>query len=1714
MVAQTRSSAQRCTLDRMHGSQPSLPDDETELTDDDIIAGDRASILAAAANARSVAMLTGTHGVVVPPLDKAALRMPEPRAFAPEPEAWEPASGAAPLAACLEARIATLASGDDPVGLVRARLELAALELDGGNLAAARVHAEAAAGLECPTPAVDSLLRRLVAGRAEVDLQRALVDRLSAAAAEGSVAADYLAERGRLLESAGGPSEQSVEAFGEALRLCRDHAAALYGLEVALDSTGKWPALAAHLAHVAELASAREESAWLHVERGLILDRRERDREGARAALARALSQSKGLGPVRDACVDHAVLHRDDAQLARLLEEEAGLEGDPARAARLELDAALAHLRAGGDAAHAVKLLERAHGRAPTGALVDARIAHELARLHDLQGAAAEALRVRKAAVRGEDDPLEERLLLRAVATSAERAGAIDDAVLALERARMLDGDDPTLLADLDRLLVSAERHEARAILWMRESARLDDPARKARSLLVAAAASRAAGKDADAARHLQSAWVAAPAAPGVYDALAERIGAAGAEPAVAARVALYEQAVRATPDPDRRVYFLERIAWLWDDVAGDPARAAAAYEDVLAVEPARTSAIAGLASSAARAGDAGRLSRGLLAEAGITADPPRRAELRLRAAESMAEVDPDRALALADELARDETVGPRAEELVTRLHATSGRWELVAQVLGARRRGAPNKSVTTALALAEVDVLLGRLAAPERALEALAEARAAAPGDAVLAYATLAALEALGDDVRTLEEIEKLVADTKTPRSRAALLVRAAEIEEARPGGDARALRYYERALEALPEEPFVSERLARLGARCPEVAGAHGISPLTRAVRGLEGAEERNLAEALLSSPVRSFATLRVAERLARRAQSAPQLANALAMQADGAQGVASMRALSGLASLVAWVLPESEDLEPWDRLVALGSRDVTVLDALSRRAWAEARSGDTRALELAREARRRALEVASDDTERLLARLDLARLARHASRPRDAAEHGRAALALEPRSVTAALFLGEASVATGDRAGALAAASALAELATDRAARSDLLRDAADLAAADGDKRAAVSLLERALDANPESVLVAARLAQLGAEIGAFSDLARALTRALPRATTAEAVVPMASELADIARNKLHDPLLAIEALERARAVAPDHVPTLFLLAELAIAQRSWDKALEALGEVVVNTREGGEKLVALIGRASIFSRVLGDQSAAERELRAALEIEPHDVRALRSLLDLGVELSREERAALLSRLALAETRPRERIAALLELAVVRKQLGDFLGVEGALVEAAAASPDPAMIERVREITGGDADAFARVVTRAVARARESGQAASPAWLARLGQIEADVLGKHDEAIGHLRDALVADPSRVELRPVLAQVLVSTARSEEAVFELLPLLESRAAVSHLDASALRLLEVAFTGSGRQVQALVARELRAVAGAIDARERAALEGRRGAGVDSPDALSRPALRGFVMPVVGRHPVWDVAPIAVELAGKLARVSLADLGASTRDRVKPRATHPLRGAFDRALRTFGLSNVELAVSEGASRSGIAVEDGLWFVLPSGLSDRSDRVLDAVLGKLAARAAVGVPWIDGVPLSEAFAMILAVARQVSPSVSVAPGNDLEPLIADYELRARRAIDRKKRRALEDLAGALESAPPLATEAFAEAVLRTEARAAFAYSGDLRAALSAACGLDGGGLGAVADSSVARDLVVWALGADATALRRGLGSVWT
>src|SRR5262249_33987747 len=151
---------------------------------------------------------------------------------------------------------------------------------------------------------------------------------------------------------------------------------------------------------------------------------------------------------------------------------------------------------------------------------------------------------------------------------------------------------------------------------------------------------------------------------------------------------------------------------------------------------------------------------------------------------------------------------------------------------------------------------------------------------------------------------------------------------------------------------------------------------------------------------------------------------------------------------------------------------------------------------------------------------------------------------------------------------------------------------------------------------------------------------------------------------------------------------------------------------------------------------------------------------------------------------------------------------------------------------------MLERIRVAAGGDAETVARVLGRALARAREANAAPDSSWLGKLGEIEMS-LGRTGAAVERFEDGLRGDPRGGSARLALARAYTARGRHETAAAALAPLLDGagqNGAGAQIDASFVRLLAESFAGAGRVQQLWVARELRAIAGDLDDSERGKL--------------------------------------------------------------------------------------------------------------------------------------------------------------------------------------------------------------------------------------------------------------------------------------
>lgn len=1736
---------------------------------------------------------------------------------APAASAPATTSEGAALVDLLATRTARLEEGEDRVGLARAYVELAVVQETLGDDARTGPAAEAALKIDPEMVAAHNILRRRVHARTQLVPMLRHLDREVAGASSDAAAVELLVERARLLE-AGDRVEDAREAWEASLGRAPNHAAALKGLEASLVKRAfeseadddAWEELVLHLGVMADAyASQPALAAWLHVERALALEMRLGRVEAARGAYERALRLEPGVGPVRDAFTLHAATHHDFPRLAALLEDEARLETTSSRCARLELDAAcIAHASLEDDA-RAIALLERAAARAPTTPSVDRRVLDELVRLHETQAEWHEAARARRTRLRFFAEPSALVFELRRLATIEERLGNLGAAIADVERALALDAEDPTLLEELDRLLAQDGREEERVALWHGESQRTTDPTKRGKALARAAQLAEALGRPDEALRHLRAAQVAIPGEAELVDQLSRLMSPTRGETLdrdVRALIDLYSQAAQATGDAGRRVAYLEKVALLWEELAGDATRAARVYEEILRLEPGRRGAVLGLERTAARVGDDRALARALADEAKLAEDGVDALALRVRSAQALSRVDPARALAVVQEVLEQEPHHASARTLETRLHEEGGRWELAAASLRARIESSSSSKEQTALWLALAQIQDARLRSPKDAVASLQAARQADPIHPVPPDEIARVLETSGDARALRLAIEQLAQDAITPQERSRHLTHAGEIAELRLDDDVSAVSLYGRALTETPEDELVADRLLRvLARRVVKTAGGPGPRALGTAAfddflaalgRRVEKAttpaqafgltfqlaallvtankelpRASQLLEALLDAAPGHPGGLRLQEAVARRGGSHAAIARALRSAGDGLSDIrARLGALWELAALEAFRLPGGESVAAYTRILELDPTDPSGLEAAVRLSLGPARRGDPSARRAAISALRSLTALAQDESTRIATELRLALLLEvdadetperdvALDSAREALDRLRVVLDIDPLSVTAATTLARLANRLGDAAAAAVAAMSLADLAVQPRVRAKYLVDAADLLVSDSigaslgseEERTerAAQLLEKALDADPNSTTAATRLLHVRTAQGRTDRSIDVFRSALDAATQKEAIVVLGTQIARVARDDVGDIGVAIEAMRRVRNAAPDHVPSLLTLSELFIAQRAWPEAVETLEDVVTRGRETPQRITALFALASVYEKILTRPNDAERALRRALDIDGDNPRAIRALVhrlaakqsevpDASAKTAAKlEIAQLLERLAGVEKDRDVKCEIFLELADMRLSLKDTSQAEKALIEAVATHPaHPKAFGRLgrlfkQEGGGVDAVSYARALAAVIGRGTQLGNQ-DARWYATLGHIEVERLNRLRDGVTHLSRAVQMNPTMHESRFELATAYSRLGAHDDAARTVMAMISPDAeplAKVRDPAAALELLERALNAERRQEEAIVVSELRAIAGELDDGRYAWLRARRLGAFEAHHAvLDRTTLISHVVPTAGRSVYLDVAQAIAGVETKMLRADLAEVGITTKDKIGKRSGHPTRALLDRLAKALGITvDVELVVSPNLTRTRLVAHDALWIAVPRSLTELPEPTQMASLGRALARVALNVPWLEELPPPHIEAFLVAAGRTVAPSFGSEDVDALSmKLVAQYEPNLQKELTRKHRQALEKIAPVLASRETrlVAIDQLIGALASAELRIAYLLTGDVLATVDELRGVDPpflratespgrAAVVAVLGHPFAGDVVRYALTGEATALRRRVGSTW-
>lgn len=598
------------------------------------------------------------------------------------------------------------------------------------------------------------------------------------------------------------------------------------------------------------------------------------------------------------------------------------------------------------------------------------------------------------------------------------------------------------------------------------------------------------------------------------------------------------------------------------------------------------------------------------------------------------------------------------------RLFAEVGNWQMVAQLLEAEAEVTGRPEARARLLFERGLVLEQRLGRADEARTLHELALSVDPTNpAVLAH--LETLHADGRDPAALASVcERLAGAIQDPPMQARYLAQAASLHEARLGDAETALRLYREAFALDRREPVILSSLQR---HLERIAAHEELAEVARAAADAAG---DGAAPALY--------------RLAR-----------LLLRLD--------REDDALASLLA-----ARRIAPRDRLVLCELGRIYEM----RGAW------ESLADVLAARA-----DAASDEAERIELLLELGALHEEKlDRRAEAIACYAAVTALDPTHGPALAALGKLHHQAGDWTALLATFEAEASATDDPRGQAARLYKAAQLLEERlASTEEAIARYDQILGLVPGYLPAQEALVRLFERNGRWSELVALLEGDLAGADRDQAIATL-SRIAEIQETRQADPAAALSTYRRLLETAPDHLPSIRVLARLAERVGDWEALIEAHQREAARCSDQRQVVSLLHRNAEILEEKLGDRERAVEAWRKLLLLSPSYLPALRALgrifrqrgrwtelvemyrQEAEVTPDRETAAAMLFRVGelydarlcdekkaiaafreVLELEPAH-LPALRHLARIHRNRADWDALVGVLLEEAAARTDP--------------------------------------------------------------------------------------------------------------------------------------------------------------------------------------------------------------------------------------------------------------------------------------------------------------------------------------------------------------------------------------------------------------------------------------------
>jgi tetratricopeptide (TPR) repeat protein len=1580
---------------------------------------------------------------------------------------------------------AELATNPDALRAARLHFEIARLsETPLGDLRRAGAHyQEALSRSPDHVPAIRGARRVLIA-RKSYQGALALFDSEARVTSDPHKKASLLYAKGRLLEDVMGLKGEARDAYAAALELDRGDPSLLKALEQCEAASDSWPALGRTYERTANaVAGDPKHRAALVVERARLVEQRLGEPEAAIELYETALR----LDPLATGALS-ALKRLHHAQkrwrdLIGVLTREAEQTKDRTVRAMALYRVGRLHAERLGNRQEALAALERAAAEVPD----DLLVLEELARLYEAAERWDALVVVLARIARATETPGDRLTLLHRLGTlTEERLKAEPDAIQFHEQALAIEPTYVPALQALGKLYTRHASWEALVRMHLAEADAVDDPKRRAAAhARVAEILETHLDRIDDAAEHHARALGLVPGYPASFKAITRIYGLLGKHREL---VEVYERAVDGAPDPERAITYLFKIGAIFEDALGELPQAAHAYRRVLSLDANHLGAIHALQRATERAGRWQELVEALEIEAEKTKDTAQIVALLHRAGEVLDDTVGDREAALVrfrKVLAIDPKYVPALTSL-GRVYYRTGRWEDLLDMYRRELEVTPRGTAAVSLLLKMGELCEERIGRDDEALAHYRRAVDIEPASGPALRALARKHRERGEWAPLVKVLEAELSGLGDPSRRALATYRIGEVYEERLGQNERAISMYEQALKIAPEYRPAVDALTRLRAESKswaklvdelarETATAKDpVLAITALVReGEVWADQlreprRAIAcfEAVLEREPSHLAALLALEPLYRKAGAWDALGRTYATEArvltDPGARTMALRELARLQETRA--LGTLEELcATYEAVLQLSPGDPCALSTLERIAL---EGSDARLLTLV-DAR---LAAASDDSAAVAAHQT--RMAESLEALGDPGALGayRAALALDPESLGATRGLSRIAERTGDPAALAEAARREASVSRNgEVAARLLLRSAQVRLERLGDTAGALEDLGRALELHPDSVDAADQLSRALTAAGDPVRLVDQLSRAATSAQTAERQAALWMEVARINSDVQNNLAGAIGALNRVLRSSPSHVPTLVRLAELCTRDSQWTEAANLLGRVVQLAPERDVLRDAHLELATLWEERLGETQRALVSLQAVLALDATSREGLRRLAELYAREGELDKSSDTARKLLgASTDLRDRAAALVLIAKLDRRRGDARGAADALHEAVclegpSGSAAAELKTHLAESGGWERYAIALATYIASGGASQASSSARAQAFLELAHVQDDELGLREDGIATLRSGIALLGDEPALREELARRLRRSGRTDEALRELARLLV--ADVGRADT--YRDLARTYDAMHRPDEARYALQPLVVLGAAQPAELATLKERPPrpgqARAGSYDAESLKAIEAGA-----RHEsALGLLAALPEAMGKLYPIDLEGYGLSARDRIAPRSGHALRALCDRLATVFGVAEYDLYVHRARGR-GVSVElsDPVSVLVPAGLGEVPEAQQVFALGRVFANVARGIATLDKLTPREVEIVLASAARQVAPGFG--HGLTSEDFLDDQSKRIAKALSRRNRKTMEELAAQYVNAQPPDFPTWARALQQTANRAALLVGDELSA----------------------------------------------